>query len=83
MRPSSISDSINWDVDKLFLDGKHSTESNAGIASKAITGNNILRFKSFPVKRTIIWNRKHVIDPNCLFTEKDYDLPLNYLEQTT
>lgn len=54
MRLSSICSSINWDDCKLGLEGKFSTDINAGIASKAITGNRILRFRSFPVKSTII-----------------------------
>jgi len=54
----------------------------AGIANKAIIGNNIERLRLLPVKRTISWKRKQVIDPSCLLIEKDYDLPLNSLEQT-
>jgi len=39
------------------------------------------RFMLLLVNITSIWNKKQVIEPNCLFTEKLYDRPLNYLEQ--
>ena len=63
---------LSW---RVFLDasevGSLNKEMKAGIASTAITGKIISRLSLFSVKRTISWNKKQVIDPNCLFTEND------------
>jgi predicted Rdx family selenoprotein len=54
---------------------------NAGIASAATTPITTGKFRVLFVNITRIWNRKQVIDPSCLLTEKLSERPLNYREQ--